>query len=115
VSEIRSWLASIGLAQYAEAFETNEIGMDRLSHVDDRMLKDLGESIGRIGCGSATRPLNSMPHPCRAQTNLPPKIGALLVRQLRGSSRRQRGYCALPVDLFKVGRVQQDFLETGDF
>ena len=46
MSAVRSWLASIGLAQYADAFEGNEIGMDLLSHVDDQMLKDLGVSIG---------------------------------------------------------------------
>jgi hypothetical protein len=28
MSEIRKWLESIGLAQYAEAFEANDIDMD---------------------------------------------------------------------------------------
>jgi class 3 adenylate cyclase len=46
VSEIRKWLESIGLGQYADAFEANEIGMDLLGQVDDQMLKDIGVSIG---------------------------------------------------------------------
>jgi class 3 adenylate cyclase len=46
MSEVRKWLESIGLSQYADAFETNEIGMDLLGQVDDQMLKDIGVSIG---------------------------------------------------------------------
>src|SRR5215471_18686441 len=46
MSEIRKWLEAIGLAQYADAFEANEIGMDLLGQVDDQMLKDIGVSIG---------------------------------------------------------------------
>jgi SAM domain (Sterile alpha motif) len=46
MSEIRKWLESIGLGQYADAFDANEIGMDLLRHVDDQMLKDIGVSIG---------------------------------------------------------------------
>jgi class 3 adenylate cyclase len=39
-------LESIGLGQYADAFDANEIGMDLLGQVDDQMLKDIGVSIG---------------------------------------------------------------------
>jgi class 3 adenylate cyclase/predicted ATPase len=42
MSEVRSWLESIGLAQYADAFEANEIEMDLLRQVDDQILKDIG-------------------------------------------------------------------------
>ena len=44
MSEIRKWLETIGLGQYADAFETNEIGMDLLGQVDDQILKDIGVS-----------------------------------------------------------------------
>ena len=44
MSEVRSWLDAIGLAQYAEAFEANEIDMDLLGQVDDQILKDIGVS-----------------------------------------------------------------------
>ncbi|HKD75317.1 MAG TPA: adenylate/guanylate cyclase domain-containing protein, partial [Ktedonobacterales bacterium] len=46
MSEIRKWLATIGLAQYADAFHANDIDMELLKQVDDQMLKDIGVSIG---------------------------------------------------------------------
>jgi class 3 adenylate cyclase len=42
MTEIRGWLESIGLGQYANAFEANDIDMDLLQHVDDQTLKDIG-------------------------------------------------------------------------
>jgi class 3 adenylate cyclase/predicted ATPase len=44
MSEVRSWLEAIGLAQYADAFDANEIDMDLLGQVDDQILKDIGVS-----------------------------------------------------------------------
>jgi class 3 adenylate cyclase len=44
MSEVRSWLETIGLAQYADAFEANEIDTDLLAQVDDQILKDIGVS-----------------------------------------------------------------------
>jgi hypothetical protein len=58
MSEIRRWLETIGLGQHADAFETNEIGMDLLGQVDDQMLKDVGILIEAIGCASGMRSLN---------------------------------------------------------
>jgi hypothetical protein len=34
----------VGLGQYADAFDANEIGMDLLGQVDDQMLKVIGVS-----------------------------------------------------------------------
>jgi hypothetical protein len=45
MSEVRNWLEGIGLGQYADAFDANEIDMDLLKQVDDQMLKDIGVSI----------------------------------------------------------------------
>jgi class 3 adenylate cyclase len=42
MSEIRKWLEAIGIGQYADAFEANDIDMDLLRQVDDQMLKDIG-------------------------------------------------------------------------
>jgi SAM domain (Sterile alpha motif) len=42
MSEIRKWLASIGLSQYADASETNDIDMDLIRQIDDQALRDLG-------------------------------------------------------------------------
>ena len=44
MSEIRTWLDGIGLAQYANAFEANDIDIDLLGQVDDQVLKDIGVS-----------------------------------------------------------------------
>ena len=44
MSEIRTWLDGIGLAQYANAFEANDIDLDLLGVVDDHVLKDIGVS-----------------------------------------------------------------------
>ena len=44
MSEIRKWLETIGLGQYADAFEANDIDIDLLAQVDDQLLKDIGIS-----------------------------------------------------------------------
>jgi class 3 adenylate cyclase len=44
MSEVRKWLDTIGLAQYADAFETNDLDIDLLGQVDDQLLKDIGVS-----------------------------------------------------------------------
>jgi class 3 adenylate cyclase/predicted ATPase/tRNA A37 threonylcarbamoyladenosine biosynthesis protein TsaE len=65
MSEIRKWLEGIGLAQYADAFDANEIGMDLLSQIDDQMLKDIGVSIGghRLRIRNAIAKLSSVVTP----------------------------------------------------
>lgn len=40
MSEVCKWLGAIGLAQYADAFEANDIDMELLPQVDDQTLKD---------------------------------------------------------------------------
>jgi class 3 adenylate cyclase len=42
MSDIRTWLAGIGLDQYGNAFEANDVEMDLLKDVDDQVLKDIG-------------------------------------------------------------------------
>src|SRR5271170_8234574 len=44
MSAVRNWLGEIGLAQYADAFETNDIDTDLLTQIDDQVLKDIGVS-----------------------------------------------------------------------
>ena len=44
MSEVREWLEAIGLVQYADAFEANDIDIDLLGQVDDQTLKDIGVS-----------------------------------------------------------------------
>jgi class 3 adenylate cyclase/tetratricopeptide (TPR) repeat protein len=57
MSEIRKWLESIGLGQYGDAFEANDIDMDLLKQVDDQMLKD----IGVASAGHRLRIRNAIP------------------------------------------------------
>ena len=47
MTEIRKWLGAIGLSQYADDFEANDIDMDRVKQVDDQLLKDIG--VARAG------------------------------------------------------------------
>ncbi|KPK34452.1 MAG: hypothetical protein AMJ66_03700 [Betaproteobacteria bacterium SG8_40] len=42
MSDIQQWLDRLGLAQYAEAFETNDLDMSLLPDVSDQILKDIG-------------------------------------------------------------------------
>jgi SAM domain (Sterile alpha motif) len=44
MSKVREWLEAIGLAQYADSFESNDIDLDLLGQVDDQTLKDIGVS-----------------------------------------------------------------------
>src|SRR6201988_4329596 len=48
MSEVRGWLGSIGLAQYADAFETNDIDMDLLRQIDDQALSLALADLGGI-------------------------------------------------------------------
>ena len=43
--DIRQWLDELGLGQYAEPFEANEIARDILPDVTDQTLKDIGVSV----------------------------------------------------------------------
>jgi hypothetical protein len=42
VSAVRNWLEAIGLGQYADAFEANDIDTDLLTQIDGQLLKDIG-------------------------------------------------------------------------
>jgi class 3 adenylate cyclase len=44
MSAVRNWLEAIGLGQYADAFEANDIDMDLLTRIDDQLLKEIGVS-----------------------------------------------------------------------
>ena len=44
--DIRAWLGELGLGQYAEAFEAEQIDLDAARHLSDDVLKDLGLPTG---------------------------------------------------------------------
>ena len=45
MSDIRQWLEELGLGQYTDAFEQNEIARDILPDVTDQTLKDIGVAV----------------------------------------------------------------------
>ena len=47
---IRQWLEELGLPQYAEAFEANDIDVDVLHTLTDQDLQELGVSLGNRRC-----------------------------------------------------------------
>jgi class 3 adenylate cyclase len=64
MSEVRKWLEAIGLFQYANAFQVNDLDIDLLGQVDDHVLKDIGVSsaghrlrIRKVKSESACSPL----------------------------------------------------------
>src|SRR6516162_10056536 len=71
MSEVRTWLETIGLAQYADAFEANKIDLDLLGQVDDHILKDIGVSAAgdRLRLRNAIAKLATAP---AAEVNLSP-------------------------------------------
>ncbi len=45
-NQVKRWLESLGLGQYAEAFAANDVDLRALIHLTDDDLKDLGLSLG---------------------------------------------------------------------
>ena len=42
MSDIRQWLGAVGLTQYGDAFEANDIDLSLLPDLNDQALKDIG-------------------------------------------------------------------------
>src|SRR5215469_6431201 len=74
MSAVRNWLEEIGLAQYADAFEANDIDTDLLTQIDDQVLKDIGVSsaghrlrlrnaIAKLTATSITEGISEVPAP----------------------------------------------------
>ena len=76
MSEVRNWLDSIGLAQYADAFETNDLDIDLLRQVDDQLLKDIGVSSAghRLRIRNAIAKLEAKETTDGSPTSAPPTI-----------------------------------------
>ena len=100
MSDVRTWLAGIGLSQYAGAFEANDVEMDLLKDVDDQALKDIGvTSTGhRLRLRSAIARLASTSDAtANASAVAPPEAAAASGerRQLYGDVLRSGGFdCA---------------------
>jgi class 3 adenylate cyclase len=72
MSGISDWLGSLGLSQYTQAFESNEIDMDLLNEVNDQTLTAIGIStaghrlrilgaINRLSAQVSTGPIERSP------------------------------------------------------
>src|SRR5690348_4224311 len=87
MSEVRKWLEGIGLGQYAEAFEANDIEMDLLGQIDDQALKD----IGVPSTGHRLRIRKAIADLATAPSDREPKTGVSSPRQSAptGAERRQ--------------------------
>jgi len=61
MSAIGEWLEGLGLGQYTDAFQANEIDIELLAEIDDQTLKDIGVAIAghRIRIKSAIAKLKS--------------------------------------------------------
>jgi hypothetical protein len=46
MNDLRDWLHSNGLEQYADVFEANDIGLDILPDLSEQDLEQLGLSLG---------------------------------------------------------------------
>ena len=96
MSDVRTWLEAIGLAQYADAFEANDINMDPLRQVDDQMLKDFGVAGGghRLRIRGALAELSPPPAPeASATTNA-------TVREAAAASAERREVTVMFCDLW---------------
>jgi hypothetical protein len=94
MSEVRKWLETIGLGQYGDAFETNDIDMDLLRQIDDQALRDLGmTSAGhRLRIRNAIAKLATAPV---AAVNL----GATSTRETTAASAERRQLTVMFCDL----------------
>jgi hypothetical protein len=89
MSAVRNWLEEIGLGQYADAFEANDIDADLLTDIDDQLLKDTGVSSAghRLRLRKAIAKLVPTPMPSRILRVQPRRPRRLRRRPSGGSSR----------------------------
>ncbi len=82
MSDIREWLASVGLSQYADAFEENEVSIDLLGELDQDLLKEIGvKTLGhRLQILKAAKEVGAADAP--ANVEAAPKSGGEERRQL---------------------------------
>jgi hypothetical protein len=87
MSSVRDWLETIGLGQYADAFEANDIDTDLLIRLDDQLLKDIGvASAGhRLRLRDAIAKLAPLPLPSPTPQVQPRQPRCLQPRSSGGS------------------------------
>jgi SAM domain (Sterile alpha motif) len=69
MNAVRDWLEAIGLSQYADAFEANDIDADLLPRLDDQLLKDIWRVERGTSAATARRHRQTRPHSdCRSKS-----------------------------------------------
>jgi class 3 adenylate cyclase/tetratricopeptide (TPR) repeat protein len=116
-TNVRQWLEALGLPQYAEAFEANDIDADLLRSLSDQILKD-------IGVASAGHRLRMLAATARLASAGPPLAQPDALRRSSDGERRQAtvliadisGYTALcaRLDPEQVQALLARFYEVTD-
>jgi len=91
MSDIREWLHDLGLGQYADAFDENEIGLDLLSRLTDDALEKLGIGImgHRIRILDAIEARTGDARPQRSRTDMHAAAGESIEFTAPAGERRQ--------------------------
>ena len=119
MTEVRAWLESLGLAQYADAFETNEVDFDLLSELTDDDLRFLGiASTGhRVRLRKAISTIGDLPLPDMPLPTV--KSGAVRApiaeaTEPSGAERRQitAMFCDLAGSAARAERLDPEDLRT---
>src|ERR1700730_12548237 len=95
MSAVRNWLEGIGLGQYADAFEANDIDMDLLAEIDDQVLKDIGVS----SAGHRLRIRKAIAKRATPSTSEPSPISAAALSDQPASSAERRQLTVMFCDL----------------
>ncbi len=91
MGDVRQWLESLGLGQYAEAFERNAIDWDLLPHLDHDTLKEVGvEAAGhRIRIINGVSSLQLSAEPVQSPGSIPsPVVHDMAAWERRPGERR---------------------------
>ena len=95
MSAVRDWLEAIGLGQYANAFEANDIDTDLLIRLDDQLLKD----IGVASAGHRLRLRDAIANLAPTSVTQPNAAGAAVAAEVPATSAERRQLTVMFSDL----------------
>jgi class 3 adenylate cyclase len=95
VIAVRDWLKAIGLGQYGDAFEANDIDMELFPQIDDQLLKDIGIS----SAGHRLRIRNAVAKLAPASTSEPHAASPVAAAEVSATSAERRQLTVMFCDL----------------
>jgi class 3 adenylate cyclase/predicted ATPase len=95
MNAVRDWLEAIGLGQYADAFEANDIDTELLPQIDDQLLKDIGVS----SAGHRLRIRNAIAKLAPTSTAEPNAASAAAAAEVPATSAERRQLTVMFCDL----------------